>query len=369
MSKVVLSGYYGYSNAGDETILYAIIRALQQIDPDLEITVLSRNPEKTSKQFQVKAVNRWGIGEIIRTLLKSDLLISGGGSLLQDATSPTSPLYYLGITFLARILGKPVFVYAQGIGPLKRTWIRKLTAWSYNRVSHLTVRDQASQEDLVAMGVKKTITVTADPVLGLAKDEIDLKSGQHILERNGIEISPEQKLIGVFIRSWQDDDFLIPLAKACDQLVEEGWKLIFVPMQFPSDIKSAKEVIKLMEQEAHYLKESYAPEEILSLTGNFQLILGMRLHALINAALMEVPMVGISYDPKVDRFLEQMSQTSLVSAFQLNSSTLVEMVKCVEQHGRELVESRREKVQFLHHKAWQTARMVEEFLSNDSKNS
>ena len=103
MNKVVLSGYYGFNNAGDEAVLQAIINSLKKADQDLDITVLSNNPEHTTKAYGVKAVNRWKLNEIAGAIKESDLLISGGGSLLQDVTSKNGILYYLGIIGLARI--------------------------------------------------------------------------------------------------------------------------------------------------------------------------------------------------------------------------------------------------------------------------
>ncbi|SMB88453.1 Polysaccharide pyruvyl transferase [Desulfonispora thiosulfatigenes DSM 11270] len=87
MKKVILSGYYGFNNAGDEAVLYSIIAALRGLDENLEITVLSNNPEHTIKAYQVKAINRWKVKEIYPAIKEADLVISGGGSLLQDVTS------------------------------------------------------------------------------------------------------------------------------------------------------------------------------------------------------------------------------------------------------------------------------------------
>ena len=105
MSKIIISGYYGFNNAGDEAVLYSIINSLRKSNPEVGITVLSNKPELTAKAYNVEAVNRWKYLEIARAIRKSDLLISGGGSLLQDVTSKNGILYYLGIILMARMLG------------------------------------------------------------------------------------------------------------------------------------------------------------------------------------------------------------------------------------------------------------------------
>ena len=42
--KIVISGYYGFDNLGDEAILKAIITSLKKVDSTIDITVLSNNP-------------------------------------------------------------------------------------------------------------------------------------------------------------------------------------------------------------------------------------------------------------------------------------------------------------------------------------
>ncbi len=84
--KIVISGYYGFDNVGDEAILLSMIQAFRSYDPTIEIIVLSNTPERTKLEFNVDAVNRWNIKAIFQALKGSDGLISGGGSLLQDET-------------------------------------------------------------------------------------------------------------------------------------------------------------------------------------------------------------------------------------------------------------------------------------------
>jgi polysaccharide pyruvyl transferase WcaK-like protein len=116
VSRLVLSGYYGFRNSGDEAVLKSILAALEAAGQEqgikVEPIVLSGDPEWTSRQYGVESVNRMKLAEIRKALKSSDGLISGGGSLLQDATGLGSIPYYLGIMALARWCGKPTFVYA-----------------------------------------------------------------------------------------------------------------------------------------------------------------------------------------------------------------------------------------------------------------
>ena len=120
MNKVVISGYYGFNNIGDESILTAIISNIKDNIEDIDITVLSKDPELTYKNHEVDAINRRDIFGIIKEIKNCDLLISGGGSLLQDVTSSRSILYYLAIILIGIFFKKKVMIYSQGIGPINK---------------------------------------------------------------------------------------------------------------------------------------------------------------------------------------------------------------------------------------------------------
>ena len=110
MSKILISGYYGFSNAGDEAMLTAIIEALRAERQDVEITVMSGKPEITAEKHGVNSIHRFNPLQIFKAMLSADLLLSGGGSLLQDVTSKRSILYYLSILLMAKLLGKMVIM-------------------------------------------------------------------------------------------------------------------------------------------------------------------------------------------------------------------------------------------------------------------
>ena len=84
--------------------------------------------------------------------------------------------------------------------------------------------------------------------------------------------------------------------------------MVFLPMQYPEDVRTAEQVAALASHDMVVLPEEYSTSELLSIVGNMELLISIRLHALIFAGVMGVPMIGISYDPKVDRFLESVGE-------------------------------------------------------------
>ncbi|MGI6066839.1 MAG: polysaccharide pyruvyl transferase CsaB [Bacillota bacterium] len=357
MKKILLLGYYGFNNIGDEAVLASIIQALRNVSPEVEITVLSDNPERTEKQYGVSAINRWSKKGISEGIKECDLFISGGGSLLQDVTGSKSILYYLALIRLALWYQKPVMFYAQGIGPVKRSWARKLLARVVNRVDLITVRDEDSRDDLLAMGVQKPpIYVTADPVLGWESD--DETTPGEVLCRAGAEKKPA---VGVSLRDWEGLK-LKEIAQVCDWLAERGFQVVLLPFHFPGDIAICRDVAKLMKQEHCLVKENLSPAEMMNLVGKMHLIIGMRLHALIMAAARGVPFVGLSYDPKVERFSRQVGQTAGCTVENLTATFLQAQVEQILANYRPIKRDLTDKTAELKVKARENALLVGKLL-------
>lgn len=317
MSRILISGYYGFDNLGDDTVLFGILSGIRKRRPDTEMVVLSNQPTRTRELFGIPAFNRWNTFVIFRELLRSDMLVMGGGTLLQDVTSPRSILYYLGIVALAKALGKPVFFYAQGVGPVTQSLSKRLIQRVVNRVDMITVRDDKSKTDLLNLGVTKPpIHVTADPALVIDTDHFPKEKGLQILTRYGLKnaSNKNQPILGVAIRQWSTDHpYLEVLARVCDDMVRMGWKVVFLPMQYPGDVGTSKQIVDSMQEDATLLDEQFTFRDISSIIANLDLILGMRLHSLILAALYDVPFVPLSYDPKIDRFVQRVGISTGIS--------------------------------------------------------
>ncbi|QPC47528.1 polysaccharide pyruvyl transferase CsaB [Mangrovibacillus cuniculi] len=288
--RVVISGYYGYDNVGDEAILFSIIQALRKQDPSISVTVLSNNPESTAKSYDVQAVNRWKLKDIYQALSVADGFISGGGSLLQDKTSGRTIPYYTTIIQIAKRLKVPTFIYAQGMGPIEKRVGRFLTKAALKNTL-LTVRDQESKQLLEEIGLTQEIKLVPDPVLGIEIGEI---------AEDDVE---NRKKISVSVRDWKTDiPFLEHIAKGLDSLANKGYEIDFIPMHGEHDAATSRFVMDLMEQKATIAPADLSIEGKIKRIGVSDVLLGMRLHALIFAAVTNTPYVPVSYDPKIDSF-------------------------------------------------------------------
>ncbi len=358
--KIALSGYYGFDNAGDEALLAAITSSLLRLQPEAEFVVFSGNPGKTSSLHGFHAIYHKNPLAVIQELRGSELLISGGGSIFQDITSPLSLPYYISVVVLAKLLRKPVVFYAQGVGPINRSFSKLLMRLVANRVDLITLRDSASSRFLFEMGVSRPpMLVTADPVFSLEPESSDHTRINSLLASHGIGRQP---LIGVAVRKWRAlDGYQEILAKVLDDLARRGYQIIFVPMSFPEDVTESRRVAGLMNSEALVLDQHLTSQELLALIALLDLMIAMRLHALIFAANRGIPFAGISYDPKVDAFLGSFGQKPLPLEF----SGMKQQVDGLLADA-DLQANIRLKAEDLRSKAAQNARLALSLIRRDS---
>ncbi len=334
--SVLLSGYYGFDNSGDDAILKAIIKDIREENPKLNIVVLSNNPKKTEDMYSVKAINRFKFSELIKGIRNTSLLISGGGSLLQDVTSTRSLLYYLAVMTLAKIFRKPVMVYANGIGPINKKCNRILTKWILNSVNLITLRDEDSKTYLNKMNIKnKNIVVTADPVFTL--DVADKSVIDNIFLKEGIP--RDKKFIGISIRPWKKADNLVEVISKVIDYITEKYKvnIILIPMHYPEDLDISNKVLDNVDKSSCFvIKDQYAVEEIMGITKELDMIVAMRLHSLIYAATQEIPMVGLVYDPKVEGILYSLEMDHMSNVESLDYNHLIKNIDYVWNNKAEL---------------------------------
>ena len=365
MSNIVVSGYYGSKNAGDEAMLAAMIEVLSELDPQTNITVISANPPDTKRRHGVEPVSWLSFSDIWKALRASDLLVSGGGSLLQNVTSRRSLYYYMAIIVLAFLARRPVMLYAQGIGPIEGFWARTMMQLIGNGVRLITVRDHGSLAELEAMGIHRPkIVETADPVLAINPVAKDM--GWQVLQWNGV--TDDKPLVGISVREWKGwQRYKEAFAEAADRIaVELGANLVFLPMQYPEDVKTAETIAAMMQQEAVVLDGEFSTAELLSLVGNMDLLIAIRLHALIFAGVMGVPLVGVSYDPKIDRFLDSIGETPAAKLETITADELMAEVRRKWEERERLCEKNAVLVKNLRRRAFQNAELAVGILRKDA---
>ncbi len=270
MAKYVVSGYIGFDNFGDEAIASVLVSELKKNNAE-KITLISSNPEKTSKLYNVNSV---GMFKFLKPIMESDVLISGGGSLLQDVTSLKSLMYYLGIIMCALFFRKKVIIFAQGFTPFKTKIGKILTKFVLKRCYKITVRDENSQKLLQDMGIE-SILVT-DPVFGI---EVPKKEKHGV----GLQLRSFPTLTNEFVEKL--------IAEIKKRFPNEEIKLI--SLQDSIDLPVLEKI------DEKILKNLSVLEAINELS-SLEYLIGMRFHACLAAAKAGVKVLGINYDVKVE---------------------------------------------------------------------
>jgi polysaccharide pyruvyl transferase CsaB len=351
VARIVVSGYYGGGNAGDEAVLAAILQELRRRDPGGEVVVLSADPAATREVHGATAVSRTNPAAVRAALGRADLLLSGGGSLLQDATSLRSLAYYLGVVAMARWLKVPVFFYAQGVGPLRRPLARWLVRQVAEGVAGITVRDAASAELLRQIGVRRPpVRVTADPVFAWAP-ELGRVDGPEAPAGG-------RPVFGFAFRPWPAEEVWRPaVARAAGELARRyGAAIRWLSFQPERDLPVARALWAACPVPSTVVEPGRTPAEVFAQVARCDLVVAARLHALIMGAVAGRPVVGVSYDPKVDALLAELGQAPAGRLSEvLAAEELVEAASRVWERRREVAADLEPRVATLRERARETA--------------
>ncbi|MFA6947429.1 MAG: polysaccharide pyruvyl transferase CsaB [Eubacteriales bacterium] len=337
---VILSGYYGYGNVGDDSLLQLITASLRRLDPDIRLTVLSHSPRETSERYGVRAISRFNLFAIRREMKCAGLLISGGGSLLQNSTSQRSLVYYTGIMRMAKSMGLRVMLYASGIGPLGGERAERISREVLESADAVTLRDNGSYETLRALGVKNSrVRVTADPAFGIIRQQnretIDVWV-KYRLALDGIDIaSGNYYAVSLRGRTRFDHVYMENTVAACKIISDEyGLIPIFMPMQNDQDEEISRMAANAVS--GARMVRGLTASEITSMAAHMRFVLGMRLHFLIYAAASGVPVIGLAYDPKVDGLFDMLALTRPLTADSLTPELLAAQMRAAIDRADEL---------------------------------
>jgi len=288
--RFLLSGYYGFGNLGDEGLASVIVSELKRRYPYATIDVLSAQPEVTAHELGVQSTPRAKISAVREAIGRADIVLSGGGGLLQNATSLRSLLYYAGILRAANRAGRKSMIFAQSIGPLDFLGKTVVREWCKGTRT-ATVRDRRSRELLASLLHDTTVVQTSDPVFLYDGETANLAA-------QGID--PAAPLIVACVRKCAGfASGARVIARAVDRMAGvHGAHVAFLPLGGPEDAEAASTVIRKCKSSPVLLPVSDLGQASAFVRRAFAVI-GMRLHALILAIRYGVPFLAVPYDPKV----------------------------------------------------------------------
>ena len=342
--RILISDHHHSANRGDHSIVEGMLNSLSKYFPGSSFSILSDFPEHLSfmlngvlvkKQYfsyfnwlniRIEVVMvyfligawffRRGLSlpffrnTITEPYLEADILISKGGSFLSDYYVPgiVGRLFWM---YFMKVLGKPVFIYAQSIGPFHR-WIYRLMArYVFNKLDIITLRDEISKDIIYSLGVHRPfVYVTAD-----AAWNIDATVNNSQLWENRLEPLPnfnkERFNVSISVRRWQynkdQGNYIRPIAEIADWLIEKKNAQVFFISTctgfggyHTDDRVIAYEVVNQMKykNDVRVLCNEYAPQEIIHFYSQMSFHIGTRMHSNILALISQTPVVAIAYEFK-----------------------------------------------------------------------
>ena len=331
---ILICGAYGLGNAGDEAILTAILQQVRELAPKADITVLSRNPGETAAQYGVQALHMFDLPGIWRVLNTTKLYINGGGSLIQNATSRRSLWYYLYTLYAAKRRGCRVLMYGCGIGPVTNAQDIRLSRRILNRcVDAITLRDSDSLEELRTMGVTQPrIVLSADPALTLHPAPAEETS--QVLTRAGIPL--QGRFVCFALRDWKGYRRKASVFRDAARYAYETYGLtpVFTAVEKRQDAEANRLAAQGLDVPHYFLDDPGGAGTIIGALSRMEIVVSMRLHALIFAAGQGVPLVGVVYDPKVSAFLRYIGQELFTNLDTLDQGTLRALIDAAVEQAR-----------------------------------
>lgn len=337
-TRFFLTGFFGAGNIGDEAVCLAVAKGIKQAIPDAEFSIVTRDPAYSTRFTGLKqatllkgfypASDFWRRSrQYFKALKKSDVVVIGGGGILQDVHSWTTIPTHLLAACLGIIWNKKVVTVGIGVGPVNRSWLKRLIVFTCNHMHSVQVRDEESRSELIKYGViGAKIRVTADVVPSL-----DLKK----MLSSGFK-KPKQKVVAFAFRRWKDMSEKA-LADTCARLLENNVKVQLLCYETRSDKLFYEDVVRMIRPDLRAGISIEVPERLedsIDAVSNADFIVTMRLHGCVFAASLGINFLAVPYDPKVSEFVRRIGESGRIVSFnQLGSSLGDRVLKMMNEAG------------------------------------
>jgi polysaccharide pyruvyl transferase CsaB len=295
MRNLLLAGYIGCGNLGDDAIALGFMEAAHK---EYDFIILSGNPDATYNQYKVHSIQRRDMKAVDKAIEACDALVFPGGSIFQDVTSMRSVAYYAQLVKKAKKQGKKVLLLSQGVGPLNRFLGKKMAAGAFRAADAVTVRDPSSAAAIKALGVNRPVKVTADGAFLLPKADASDEGASF-----GVG---DMKAVGLSPRPYGGKGEVVALfGELARLLFQANYVPVLMEMDKNEDGALIQAISNAQGGRIPDMRKMTSPTQVQGRIARMEAVIAMRLHAGILAATVGIPPLMISYDPKVDAFARQ----------------------------------------------------------------
>ena len=299
--RILLCGYYGYGNLGDNALLRASVRRARDSFTDGIITAMSAHPWRDSMTFGIPCIGRMNFFRIIPQLMRTDVFVFGGGTLLQESSSLRSFFYYAFLIRVAAFLGCRVELWGNGLGDFRHSFSLRVLKGVLKNVDYIGLRDRRSYELAMLMtegGEGLTVVLEGDLALSLCPSSV--VRIDRLLRRWGLTDCGQMAHFAVIaVKGTADRESIAELELYMCELWEKGVEFLYIPMYGEED---EAESLRLRSVFGGVVARHISEGDALGLIGRSRFVCSMRFHALVFASMSGVPFLAFGRDPKVVGF-------------------------------------------------------------------
>jgi len=353
--RVLLSGFYGAGNLGDELILRSISSALRAADPAADVVVAAENPRAVEIQHGLQAFKRIDIAAGAHQLQSADAVVVGGGGLWHDLTfqragglaslvngATMSIAGFGNLPMMGRVLGVPYHVIGIGAGPLTDRNAKAMVRHLADQTESLLVRDSESVAVLEDAGVDPDrIRSAPDVVYAVslpepAAEPSPFAAGLRELRADG------HAIVAVNLRQWAHADMATVVGRVQQAIntIAAGRRVAVVGIPMQGGASHDSSILKTLEEGLsphipfHLLPDPPTFGAFTEAMEQADALVTMRLHAALLAHRMHVPTVGLVYDPKVRRHFDEVARSAWALSLEASWDSIHASLEAALAEGR-----------------------------------
>jgi len=298
--RVLLCGYYGYGNMGDDALLRAAIDRARAQFPTKDVAALTRRGARDRWQFGLPCIRRDRPLAVMRAIRRAEVLVFGGGTLLQDATSRRSLVYYTFLLRLAQRHGVACELWGNGIGTLTRRGSENRVARALSGCRFVGLRDEQSWQRARELMRTSPCRPVREEDLAMGLRPCEPRRVAYLFHRFG---KPSNKgAIGVAVKGGAAHGVLRAMETWLASLRAEGYTLYFISM-YPREDDALSD--RLCSALGGIRLRGVGATDLVGFFGECEVVCSMRLHALVFAAAAGTPFVGFGTDGKIESFCRE----------------------------------------------------------------
>lgn len=357
MKKVALFSFFKSRNLGDILLSQMIAQLFEnrfgcRVDR-LDFSTMSKNLEykqsvnqnnksDSSPKCKARFVLIKRIGKLMldksarKAVRENDTVILAGGNMLMDmGKTPSYSLNAYVLVKLCKLYKKRVCICFAGAGPIENKAGRYFIRKAVNASDFISVRDEQSKEFLESIGVRKDIKIWKDIVWLYPK-----KTERESADMVGVNVYLS------CIKSESEKNQVREALKEMTRKLSEKYKVCLFSTE-KADYRDIKELINETDLSVEYIN---CEEDLMKLYSKVKVVLATRMHTAITAVTQEIPVVALSWQPKVQSMMKLAGLDEYV--FDLDrlpdfSQEILEKIDYIYNNSEELsklLKSNREKI-------------------------